>query len=106
MTAMAAPVATTPCDARRLVATALLGYALLSPLLVRSSVVVCPFRRLTGHYCPLCGLTRSLAAFLAGDIRASLAWHPLGWVVVPAAMKLVLRPRAATPASRADRRRC
>lgn len=48
--------------------------------------VLCPFRLLTGYPCPLCGITRSVAALGAGDLGASLALHPLGVVVVPAAV--------------------
>jgi hypothetical protein len=39
---------------------------------------LCAFRRVTGHPCPTCGMTRSLAALAKGDWRASLALHPLG----------------------------
>lgn len=66
---------------RRAVGEVLLAYLLASPLLARGTVVLCPFRRMTGHRCPLCGMTRSLAALLHGDLRSSAASHPLGWAV-------------------------
>lgn len=40
--------------------------------------VLCPFRRLTGMRCPLCGFTTSTALLLQGDLRAALRAHPLG----------------------------
>lgn len=39
---------------------------------------VCVFRRVTGHPCPLCGLSRSIAALSRGRIASSLRAHPLG----------------------------
>lgn len=77
---------------RRAVGRLLLAYVVLSPGLARTNVVICPFRRLTGKACPLCGLTRSLSALLSGDLRRSVAAHPLGWAVIPAALDLWLRP--------------
>jgi hypothetical protein len=56
-------------------------YVMLAPLLARRRIVLCPFRRLTGHRCPLCGLTRSLAALSEGEVRMSVAHHPLGVAV-------------------------
>lgn len=38
--------------------------------------VVCPFRRLTGVRCPLCGLTTSTALALRGDLLGALRVHP------------------------------
>lgn len=48
----------------------------------RDLPVVCPYRRLTGQRCPACGLTRSIACVLRGELRRALAEHPLGPVVV------------------------
>lgn len=36
----------------------------------------CPFRALTGLYCPGCGGTRAFSALLAGHVLESLKWHP------------------------------
>ena len=37
----------------------------------------CPIRSLLGFPCPACGVSRSLAALLRLDFRASLRYHPL-----------------------------
>jgi Protein of unknown function (DUF2752) len=79
----------------------MLAYILLSPALARSDRVICPFRRLTGHRCPLCGLTHSLAALLRGDLRGSLSAHPFGWLVasrvlIAAAHELAARLRSTS----------
>ena len=36
-------------------------------------IVLCPFRRCTGGYCPGCGLTRSGGKLVRGDVVG--AWH-------------------------------
>lgn len=46
-------------------------------------VVLCPFRRCTGGYCPGCGATRAANRLVRGDLRASWSHHP--WVVLVAA---------------------
>ena len=38
----------------------------------------CPLHATTGIPCPGCGLTRSVTSLLHGHIGESLAWHPLG----------------------------
>ncbi len=43
--------------------------------------VVCPFRVLTGHACPGCGMTRALSYLLNGDWTGAVAYHPLAPVV-------------------------
>lgn len=48
---------------------------------------LCAFSVVTGLSCPGCGLTRSFAFLAHGDLRASLAMHPLGpalWGLVAA----------------------
>lgn len=35
--------------------------------------IPCPFFKVTGHYCPGCGITRAITALLGGDLK--LAWH-------------------------------
>ena len=39
-------------------------------------VVLCPFRRCTGAYCPGCGATRATNRLLRGDIGAAWSQHP------------------------------
>lgn len=63
--------------------------------------VLCPFRLLTGYPCPLCGITRSVAALGAGDVEAGLAMNPLGVAVLPMAVVVlalvVVAVRRGTP---------
>lgn len=46
----------------------------------------CPSALLFGVACPLCGLTRGISRFVRGDVDASLAFHPLAWVVLAVAV--------------------
>ncbi|MDE2140828.1 MAG: DUF2752 domain-containing protein [Elusimicrobia bacterium] len=39
---------------------------------------LCPFRLLTGHPCPGCGMGHALVAGMRGDWAASFRYHPLG----------------------------
>jgi hypothetical protein len=39
--------------------------------------VLCPFRRLTGLRCPLCGFTTATGHLLQGDLRSAVRAHPL-----------------------------
>jgi hypothetical protein len=58
---------------------------------------LCGFRWLTGHACPLCGLTRALAALAAWRWREALALHPLSPLaaaLLVAAPLLALAPAA------------
>ncbi len=50
-----------------------------SPLL--ASIVLCPFRRLTGLPCPGCGMTRALNALAHGQWVRALSLHPLSPIV-------------------------
>ncbi len=44
--------------------------------------VLCPFRRLTGHACPGCGMGRALALLAGGALRASVHQHPFALPLV------------------------
>lgn len=46
-------------------------------------VSVCPFNHLGWDFCPGCGLGRSVTLLLHGDVRQSLATHPLGVFTLP-----------------------
>src|SRR5690606_39963391 len=35
--------------------------------------IPCPFYKVTGHYCPGCGITRAISALLERDFKS--AWH-------------------------------
>ncbi len=48
----------------------------------------CPIRRLTGHICPGCGMSRAWLALLRLDIAGAFRAHPMFWTV-PAAGLLV-----------------
>lgn len=45
-------------------------------------VVLCPFRRLTDGYCPLCGATRAVGRLIQGDIDAAWDRHPAAVLLV------------------------
>ena len=47
---------------------------------------LCPFRLVTGLPCPFCGMTRSLLALGQGDLGVSVRLHPLGPVLLVAAL--------------------
>lgn len=68
--------------------TAILVRASSSPPM--SSLVLCPFRRLTGWPCPGCGMTRALNALMRGRWDAALSLHPLSPIVAAVAMLLGL----------------
>ncbi|MEO7716422.1 MAG: DUF2752 domain-containing protein [Capsulimonas sp.] len=73
---------------------------------------ICPFYYLTGLPCPGCGLTRAFVLIGHGDLRQSLALHPLGWLAYTAfltvfidgaPMLIGLRDRALLPRSARSR---
>ncbi|MBL8241653.1 MAG: DUF2752 domain-containing protein [Bryobacterales bacterium] len=37
--------------------------------------MICPFRAVTGLPCPMCGMTRGIAALIHGQWRAAVAFH-------------------------------
>lgn len=39
--------------------------------------ILCPFRRCTGGYCPLCGITRSFGSLVRFDPVAAFAHYPV-----------------------------
>jgi hypothetical protein len=69
---------------------ALLVGALLPMAWVTAGPSFCPFKVATGLPCPGCGMTRSAVALLHGDFGASLYYHPLGVVIVLAAVAVAL----------------
>ncbi len=50
--------------------------------------VLCPYRLATGGWCPGCGCTRALGAFIRGDLGGSLAYNP--WSILLFAQATVL----------------
>ena len=53
---------------------------------------LCPLRAATGVPCPFCGLTRACIAGVHGHITQSLSYNPFGFVVLAAAVVLLVRP--------------
>lgn len=53
-------------------------YLVVSHAVPGAAVLGCPFRALSGLSCFGCGMTRSTAHFLHGDLQAALAFHPFG----------------------------
>lgn len=55
----------------------------------------CAFRLLLGWDCPGCGLGHSIVALFHGRVGESIAWHPMGVVIVLAAVTFPLWRRFA-----------
>lgn len=82
-------------DRHRFMLTVSIGVILLSCMLqvgdgqrVQSKLLpdikmpgMCGSRALFGIDCPGCGLTRSFVSLAGGDLRSSLAFHRLGWLL-------------------------
>lgn len=51
-------------------------------------VVLCPFRRCTGGYCPGCGSSRAVRELVGGDVAA--AWTHSPWVVLAVVQAVVV----------------
>jgi hypothetical protein len=66
---------------------------------IANGPILCPFRLISGHPCPLCGSTRAVAALCAGDIRAALNLNPFGVILSLVAAFMVLIPGFATALS-------
>jgi hypothetical protein len=64
--------------------------AAASPSLATPGAGMCPFSLLTGLPCPFCGLTRSMLALGEGHLGGAAAQNPLGLVLLPAAVLLLV----------------
>ena len=64
-----------------LVVSGILYLKVLSPTLGIS--IPCIFRKITGFYCPGCGMTRASLALLDGDIYQSFRYNMLIFIIVP-----------------------
>lgn len=62
--------------------------AAFTELSAEEGQVLCPYRLLTGGWCPGCGCTRALKALVRGDVRDSLAMNP--WTLVLFVQALVV----------------
>jgi hypothetical protein len=61
------------------------GALLLAPTLIRpraNGPVLCPLRRMTGVWCPTCGLTRAMGWLVHGNIDQALQYHPVAPVLL------------------------
>jgi len=78
-----------PTSSRRLLAAGAAG-ALLAPTLANpggEGLVLCPLRRITGVWCPGCGMTRAVGWLARADWTQ--AWHLHPWVFVLALQAVV-----------------
>jgi hypothetical protein len=61
------------------------GAALLAPTLLRPEAhgpVLCPLRRMTGLWCPTCGMTRAVGWSVHLDFEQAVRFHPLAPVLL------------------------
>lgn len=63
---------------------AMLGYLVMTLVRPGAGFLRCPIHLLTGYSCPGCGMTRSSAHFIAGDLVAAVGFHPFGPLFVVA----------------------
>lgn len=54
--------------------------AAFTELSAEEGQVLCPYRLITGGWCPGCGCTRALKALVRGEVRESIAMNP--WTLV------------------------
>ena len=114
MTATIPPAPTTPtapAGVRRRIRQFAVGATVLLTLASLSSddgLVLCPFRRCTGGYCPGCGMTRSAGELARGDVAGSWVRHPfllialaqvavaaVAWAARPSAFRALVRRHSA-----------
>ncbi|NMB33426.1 MAG: DUF2752 domain-containing protein [Clostridium sp.] len=68
------------------------GYAYVKiPGLYFRSVFICPFRLITGHNCPFCGMTRCFASLGCGDFASAFAFNKAGILVYVFCLSEVIR---------------
>jgi hypothetical protein len=60
------------------------------PSLAAPGSGLCPFSLLTGVPCPFCGLTRSMFALGEGHVGGAAAQNPLGLLLLPLAVVLLV----------------
>lgn len=78
---------------RPFLAAALVGAFVVPPTWLERGPVLCVFRRLTGHRCPACGLTRSWSAFAHGRFRDGYQHHVFGGPALLLAIALIVLSR-------------
>ena len=50
--------------------------------------IPCLFHKITGFYCPGCGITRMLYAIITGDLYQAFRYNPLLFITLPAILFL------------------
>lgn len=70
---------------------AMLGAAVVLPMVGGLPGVVCPLRSLTGVPCPLCGMTTSVIATVHLQLADALAANPAGILAVVVAIVVLAR---------------
>jgi hypothetical protein len=73
--------------------------------IVTTSLIVCPFRAVTGLPCLFCGLTRAFAYAIHGEFAAAFESNPLWWLAAAlvAAQGVALLARALGPVGAIER---
>jgi len=73
--------------------------------IVTTSLIVCPFRAVTGLPCLFCGLTRAFAYAIHGEFVAAFESNPLWWLAAAlvAAQGVALLARALGPVGAIER---
>ena len=51
---------------------------ILNPHAINEGPTLCLFKNVTGIPCPSCGVTRSMACLLQGNVLQALYWNPIG----------------------------
>jgi hypothetical protein len=87
-----------------LVALAGLGFAAAAAF-TSLPLPPCPFRVMTHLPCPGCGMTRSVAALLHGNLALSFRYHPLGAPLVLGALGCLALPLVPVDTARKLARR-
>ena len=74
--------------------------------IVTTSLIICPFRAITGLPCLFCGLTRAFAYATHGEFAAAYEANPLWWLaaLLVAAQGIALLSRALGPVATIGRR--
>jgi hypothetical protein len=60
-----------------------LAFVLIPTRHIEKAPILCPFRRLTGHNCPGCGMTRAVSCLMHGRPRRAVAYNPRVLIVFP-----------------------
>jgi hypothetical protein len=59
--------------------------------------VPCPFYKLTGCYCPGCGITRAALSLLSGDVEQAFRYNALIFALAPLYLVYAIAKRRRMP---------